>query len=72
LVMVSMGLLIGIAGTIALTRVMKNLLFEVSPLDPVAMALGCASMLMIGLLAAYFPAIRAARVDPVLVLRDEG
>jgi ABC-type antimicrobial peptide transport system permease subunit len=70
--MVTVGLIIGIAGAIALTRVMKSLLFEVSPLDPTALTLAAASMILIGLLAGYLPANRAARVDPVNVLRDEG
>ena len=72
LTLVAIGLAIGIAGAIALTRVMKTLLFEVSPLDPIALAVACASMILIGLLAGYLPANRAARVDPVTTLRDEG
>jgi putative ABC transport system permease protein len=51
---------------------MKSLLFEASPLDPFALAMGCVSMLLLGLLAGFLPAARAARVDPVTTLRDEG
>lgn len=70
--MVAVGLACGLLGTFALTRIMKSLLFEVSPLDPVALMVACASMILIGLLAGLFPASRAARVDPVTTLRDEG
>ena len=70
--MVAVGLALGLVGAFALTRVMKNLLFEVSPLDPLALALACAAMTLIGFLAGLVPAGRAARVDPVTTLRDEG
>lgn len=70
--MIVAGLALGIIGAVALTRVMGSFLFEVSVLDPVAFALASALMLMVGLLACSIPAARAARVDPVRVLRDEG
>jgi predicted permease len=70
--LVAIGLVFGLLGTFGLTRVMKSLLFEVSPLDPVALALACVSMTVTGLLAGFLPAARAARVDPVTTLRDEG
>jgi putative ABC transport system permease protein len=66
------GLAVGLAGAFALTRVLKGLLFEVSALDPVALALACVLMTLVGILAAWIPASRAARVDPMTVLRDEG
>jgi predicted permease len=70
--MVMVGLSLGFGGVYALTRVMKSLLFEVSPLDPVALTVACTSMVMIGLLAGWVPASRAARVDPMTTLREEG
>ena len=70
--MLLVGLAVGLAGAFALTRVLKSLLFEVSALDPVALALACVLMTLIGILAAWIPASRAARVDPMTVLRDEG
>jgi putative ABC transport system permease protein len=70
--LVVVGLGLGLIGAFALTRVMKNLLFEVSPLDPVALTVACISMAVIGMFAGFIPASRAARVDPVVTLRDEG
>jgi ABC-type lipoprotein release transport system permease subunit len=48
------------------------MLFQVSALDPVAIASSCVAMLLVGLLAGYVPAKRAANVQPMKVLRDEG
>ncbi len=59
-------------GAFALTRVMKNLLFETSPLDPLSLTIACLGMALTGLLAGFLPAHRAARVDPVTTLRDDG
>ncbi len=70
--MLLLGLAVGLAGAFALTRVLKTLLFEVSTLDPVALALACVLMTLVGILAALIPASRAAGVDPMTVLRDEG
>ena len=70
--MVFLGLAIGLAGALALTRVMKSLLFEVSALDPLAFTLAAVSMALVGLFAAVVPASRASRVDPVTALRSEA
>jgi predicted permease len=72
LAMVAMGLVFGLLGVLALTRVMANLLFEVSPLDPLALAAACVAMALIGLFAGFLPAHRAARIDPVVTLREAG
>jgi putative ABC transport system permease protein len=72
LTMIMVGLALGMLGAFALTRVMKSLLFGVSPVDPLALAVACVSMTLIGLLAGFLPASRAARVDPITTLRDEG
>jgi predicted permease len=66
------GLAVGLAGAFALTRALNTLLFQVSALDPVALAVACVLMGLIGILAALIPASRAAGVDPMTVLRDEG
>ena len=70
--MVLIGLVLGVAGALALTRVMQTLLFEVSALDPLAFAIAAVSMVIVALLAALIPASRAARVDPVAALRNEA
>jgi len=70
--MLLVGLAAGLAGAYALTRALKSLLFQVSALDPVALAAACVLMTLVGTLAALIPASRAARVDPMTVLRDEG
>jgi putative ABC transport system permease protein len=70
--MVGVGLVLGLAGAYALTRILTSFLFEVSPLDPLSLLLGCLAMTMIGLAAAFVPALRAARLDPMLTLRNEG
>ena len=70
--MLIVGLACGLAGAFVLTRVLKSLLFHVSALDPVALSVACVLMTLVGILAAWVPASRAARVDPMEVLRDEG
>jgi hypothetical protein len=70
--MLLVGLAAGLAGAFALTRVLKSLLFQVSALDPVALGVACVLMTLIGILASLIPASRAAGVDPMTVLRDEG
>ncbi|HEY2377655.1 MAG TPA: ABC transporter permease [Gemmatimonadaceae bacterium] len=64
------GIVVGLAGAFALTRLMRTLLFGVTPSDPLTF-LGIAVLLgAVALLASYLPARRATRVDPVIALRD--
>jgi putative ABC transport system permease protein len=66
-----LGVVLGIAGAIVVTRWITTLLYDVSPTDPavlVALPLGLAA---IALAACYVPARRAARSDPLTVLRAE-
>ena len=51
---------------------MESLLFGVSALDPIALSVACAAMLIVGLLAGLLPARRAARLHPMSVLREDG
>jgi putative ABC transport system permease protein len=63
------GAAIGLAGAFAAVRVLRSFLFEVTPLDPAAFALAAAVLIGVALLAAYVPAKRATRVDPLNALR---
>jgi putative ABC transport system permease protein len=65
------GVLIGLAAALALTRLMRGLLYEVSATDPPTFAAVGLTLLAVSLLASYLPARRAARVDPVTALRCE-
>lgn len=65
------GLLMGIAGSLAVSAYLKSLLFEVSPIDPLAYAGVAVLMLMAAALACYVPARRAMSVDPAESLRYE-
>jgi predicted permease len=70
-VITGLGLLIGIAGALALTRFLSSFLYQVKPVDPLTFAVVSALLGAISLLASYVPAWRAARVDPMVALRYE-
>jgi ABC-type antimicrobial peptide transport system permease subunit len=65
------GLITGLAGAIVLGRVMSSLLFGVSPVDPITLTALPATLLTVVLVATYLPARRAARLDPIVVLRND-
>jgi predicted permease len=66
------GIVVGIALAGVLARLVRGLLFGVSPLDPIAYAVMTGVLALSGVLATYVPSRRAARVDPATTLRDEG
>jgi predicted permease len=65
------GVGIGLFSSLSLTRLMKSLLFGVSPTDPLTFALIALLLTTVALLACYIPARRAARVNPLTALRYE-
>ncbi|HZI86451.1 MAG TPA: FtsX-like permease family protein, partial [Pyrinomonadaceae bacterium] len=70
-IMVIAGIVIGLIGAFALTRVMSSLLYGVSATDLKAFIVPPFVLIIAALIASYFPARRAARVDPTIALRSE-
>jgi len=70
-VLVSTGAGIGLLGTLAMTRVMRSMLFGVTPTDPVTLVGVTLLLMAVALLACLAPIRRATRVDPVEALRSE-
>ena len=68
---VSVGLAVGLVGELFASRLVRSLLFNVQPTDPVAVVGACGVLLVVALLAAYVPARRASAVDPAHALRAE-
>jgi predicted permease len=70
MVPVAAGLVLGLAAGLVVARVMRSVLFQVSPTDPVTIAATIAVLSTVALVATLGPALRAARLDPVPALRD--
>jgi putative ABC transport system permease protein len=71
LLLAGAGIAIGVVVALAVTRLMRSLLYETSPLDPVSFIVVAALSLAIGLLACWFPARCATKIDPMAALRCE-
>jgi putative ABC transport system permease protein len=67
---IAVGMALGVAGALALSRVMTGLLYDVRPADPVALFGAVAALTLIGLLASWLPGRAAAAVDPARALQD--
>lgn len=67
----AVGLVLGLAGVVAASGAIRRVLFEVQPLDPVTIGAAAAVLGVVALVAGWFPAWRASRVDPVNALRAE-
>jgi predicted permease len=71
LALTGVGLAIGMIGASMLTRLLTNLLYEVTPTDPATLVAVSVVLIAVSTLASYIPARRAARVDPMVALRYE-
>ena len=70
-VLVALGLALGVAGALLLSRLMRGLLFGVAPHDPLTLAGVVALMAAVGVAACWLPAVRAARIDPGVAIRAQ-
>jgi putative ABC transport system permease protein len=68
---VLIGIALGLVGALVLSGILRSLLYEVRPRDPLTLAAVAILLVAVALAAAFIPARRAARVDPVLALRAE-
>jgi predicted permease len=69
--MALVGLVVGLAGAAAATRLLRSMLFEVKPFDPLTYASVAALVVAVTLASCFLPARRASRIDPMLALRRE-
>ncbi len=69
--LVGLGLAIGLAGSLAITRLIGGLVYQVRPSDPLTLLVVATIIAAVGLLASALPAWRAAQVDPAVALRSE-
>jgi len=65
------GAAFGVLGALAVVRLLESMLYNVSPYDPLTLAIVLAVILAVSLVACYLPALRAARVNPAITVRDE-
>ena len=71
LTLTAIGLVVGLAGALVLTRSLSTLLFGVRATDPVSFVAVAVLLLAVGMAASYLPARRATKVDPLVALRNE-
>jgi len=65
------GIIVGIAGALVVSRLMRQALFEVDPADPLVYLVLSVTLLLVAECASFFPARRATRIDAVIALRTE-
>jgi ABC-type antimicrobial peptide transport system permease subunit len=71
LLLLGIGVVLGLGATLAAGRAIRSMLFELSPSDPLTLAGSVVVIAVVVMLAAWFPARRATRVDPMVALRYE-
>jgi putative ABC transport system permease protein len=71
LLLVAFGMALGLAGALALTRLLRGFLYEISALDPLTFVCVVFLLAVVSVLACWLPARRATRVDPMVALRHE-
>jgi ABC-type antimicrobial peptide transport system permease subunit len=69
--LLALGIVLGLAGGLAASRLLREQIWSVSPFDPLSFTLVSVILLVAGVQACLLPAWRAARVDPVVALRSE-
>ena len=65
------GIAIGVLAALAVTRLMSSLLFSVHPYDPLTFVVVSSILATVALIAGWLPARRAARIDPLVALRQD-
>ena len=71
MMLVLIGVIVGLAGALALTRVMSSLLFGVTERDPITFVAVAALLIVVAFISCFVPAHRATRIDPLIALRCE-
>ncbi len=71
IVLTVLGIMVGVPCALAATRLIAHLLYGVAPGDPLTFAAAGATLLAVGAMAGYWPARRAAKIDPMAALRCE-
>ncbi len=72
LVLAAIGAAIGLAGALAMSRLISSLLYGIAPYDPLTLGSVTLGLLLVAAVASWLPAMRAARIDPIEALRSEG
>ena len=71
ILLTALGIVIGVAGAMALSRYLRGMLFELTPLDPTTYLIVTLLFAAVALVAAYLPTRRATRIDPAVALRSQ-